>query len=569
MATRIEVGSTFAGYRIESVLGRGGMGVVFKAEQTELGRKVALKVIAPELASDPVFQERFRRESKLAASIEHPNAIPIYEARIADQETLYLVMRYVDGVDLSTMIQREGPLDPARAARIVEQVAGALDEAHARGLVHRDVKPGNVIVESRRGGEQAYLTDFGLTKRADETSGVTKTGHWVGTFDYASPEQIQGKRVDARCDVYSLGCLLFQGLTGRVPFEREADVAKLYAHLNDEPPVPSTIEGAVPPELDRVVARAMAKDRGARFQSAGDLGRAAVASAAGEAVTLPERTVATGEAAPISTPAEATPVSAPETEATIPAMEPPTSPAEPPPTTVAEEPPTRRIPPGPPAEAAPARVQRGGRRNLVIAGVAGLAAVGVAAALVLGGGDGGDEGQIITPGGGDGDQTGAGPGGGGGQIQPTRFAPYDGAAGFTVEVPKGWSTLNPEEERGTAEKTEFVSPELDASVTVVREPPDPPSVSAEEARAERQQEPGYEFIGIGPSDFAGGEGYEFLYRTRDTAIGPASVIVYLLDPAQFGGELTFRVRGAATEEARGLDFATEVAQHAVDTLEAR
>ena len=262
MAAGIQIGSTFAGYSIEGVLGRGGMGVVYLAEQPELGRKVAIKVIAPALASDPDYLRRFKHESRLAAAIEHPNAIPIYEAGVADDEIPYLVMRYVDGVDLATLIRREGRLDGARAARIVEQVAGALDEAHARGLVHRDVKPGNVIVEQRRGSEQAYLTDFGLTKQMDATSGVTATGRWVGTIDYASPEQIRGKNVDARSDVYALGCVLFVTLTGQLPFEREADVAKLYAHINDPAPAPSSVARDIPPELDAIVARALEKGAG-------------------------------------------------------------------------------------------------------------------------------------------------------------------------------------------------------------------------------------------------------------------------------------------------------------------
>ncbi|CAN5409797.1 hypothetical protein BH10ACT11_BH10ACT11_07750 [soil metagenome] len=297
MAEGIQIGSTFAGYRVESVLGRGGMGVVFRAEQPRLGRMVAIKVIAPELASDDTFRERFSHEARLAAAIEHPNAIPIYEAGM-EGKTPYLVMRFVDGVDLSSVIKRDGSLSADRAVTIIEQVAGALDEAHHRGLVHRDVKPANVLVEDRRGREHAYLTDFGLTKQAGSLSGVTATGRWVGTIDYAAPEQIRGKRVDARADVYSLGCLLFAILTGRLPFERDAEVAKLYAHINDPPPLVGSYGADLPRELDWVVNRALAKDPDDRFQSAGDLGRAAHAAVHGQPVSKAERTVATGAAAP-------------------------------------------------------------------------------------------------------------------------------------------------------------------------------------------------------------------------------------------------------------------------------
>ena len=272
----VKIGTIFAGYRIEGVLGRGGMGVVYLAEQPELGRRVAIKVIAPALASDPDYLERFKRESRLAAAIEHPNAIPIYEAGVADEDMPYLVMRYVEGEDLSSLLRREGRLDRRRAAAIVDQIAGALDEAHARGLVHRDVKPANVIVESRRGTEHAYLTDFGLTREVDASGGPTATGRWVGTIDYASPEQIKGKPVDARCDVYALGCLLYTTLTGHLPFEREEDVAKLYAHVSEPPPAPSELADEVTDELDVVVERAMAKEPDDRYPSAGDLGRAAL-----------------------------------------------------------------------------------------------------------------------------------------------------------------------------------------------------------------------------------------------------------------------------------------------------
>src|SRR3954466_12482399 len=343
MAAAIKIGTIFAGYRIEGVLGRGGMGVVYLAEQPELRRRVAIKVIAPALASDPDYLERFRRESRLAAAIEHPNAIPIYEAGVAGEEMPYLVMRYVEGEDLSSLLRREGRLETRRAAAIVDQIAGALDEAPARGLVPRDVKPANVIVESRRGTEHAYLTDFGLTREMDASSGVTATGRWVGTIDYASPEQIKGRPVDARCDVYALGCVLFTTLTGRLPFERSEDVAKLYAHVSEPPPAPSSVVDGVPKDLDRAVTRAMAKDPDFRFPSAGDFGRAAMAAATGADVAEREHSVATGEAAPATQPS---PGAAPT----------PTKPSEPPPTepasTVAGEPPTAAAPRADPPPAA-------------------------------------------------------------------------------------------------------------------------------------------------------------------------------------------------------------------------
>src|SRR5436190_14504635 len=192
------------------------MGVVYRAIQIGLDRNVALKVITPQYASDEEFRERFKRESRLAASIEHPNVIPIYEAGESDG-VLFLSMRYVDGTDLKSVLEREGTLEPRRAARIVAQVAEALDAAHAAGLVHRDIKPANILMAS---GDHVYLTDFGLTKRASSESALTKTGQMVGTVDYVAPEQVEGGRVDARTDVYSLGCVLYHLLTGRVPYDK-------------------------------------------------------------------------------------------------------------------------------------------------------------------------------------------------------------------------------------------------------------------------------------------------------------------------------------------------------------
>ena len=279
MSTPIELvpGTDFAGYRIVSLLGHGGMSVVYLAEHLGLERKVAIKVLAPALGHDARFRDRFVRESRMAASLDHPNVIPIYEAGEADGR-LFIAMRYVDGTDLKELIREFGPLSPADTFSIVRQAAGALDAAHARGLVHRDVKPANVLIaagaESNE-GRHVYLSDFGLTKRTTSESGITGTGQFVGTLDYAAPEQFEGKTLDARTDVYSLGCVLFECLAGHPPFRKEFDAALMYAHLSDAPPKPSAERGDLPDAIDAVVARAMAKSPDDRFQSAGEVARAA------------------------------------------------------------------------------------------------------------------------------------------------------------------------------------------------------------------------------------------------------------------------------------------------------
>ncbi|MGH2846975.1 MAG: serine/threonine-protein kinase, partial [Thermoleophilaceae bacterium] len=298
----LSTGAVVAGYRIEDVAGRGGMGVVYRATQLALDRPAALKVIAPDLADDVMFRERFKRESHTAASIDHPNVLPVYEAGETDGQ-LYIAMRYVEGTDLRELIRREGQLPPARTVRVLEQVAAALDAAHRRGLVHRDVKPANVLI-AQNGDEHVYLTDFGLTKHAASVGGVTKTGQFVGTPDYTAPEQIRGERADARTDVYALGCVLFQALTGRVPFERDSEVAKIYAHMTDPPPSLASAGPDAAAPLDGVVGRALAKDPGDRYPSAGDLGRAARVALEGAGPAVPERTVATGMAAPTGAPPE-------------------------------------------------------------------------------------------------------------------------------------------------------------------------------------------------------------------------------------------------------------------------
>ena len=270
-------GTEFASYRIERTLGRGGMSVVYLAEHEWLQRKVALKVLAPQLAEDDRFRERFIRESRLAASLDHPNVIPIFEAGGSGGD-LFIAMRYVEGSDLRTLLHEGESLDPARAIAIVRQAAAALDAAHEQGLVHRDVKPGNVLLARARSEdepEHVYLSDFGLTKRSASDSGVTGTGQFVGTLDYAAPEQFQGGAPDARTDVYSLGCVLFECLTGRPPFRSDNDAALMYAHLQEPAPSVTAIEPGLPREIDRVVATAMAKAPADRFASAGELARKA------------------------------------------------------------------------------------------------------------------------------------------------------------------------------------------------------------------------------------------------------------------------------------------------------
>jgi DNA-binding beta-propeller fold protein YncE len=288
-------GTHFADYQIEGLAGRGGMGVVYRAVQRSPRRPVALKVVAPELAGDANFRTRFEREIEVAAAIEHPNVIPIYGAgEVGDQ--FFIAMRFVEGSDLRTVIERQGRLDAEDAVRFVRQIGKALDEAHRRGLVHRDVKPGNMLLA--HGGDHVYLTDFGLTKRIASGSALTRTGEVVGTVDYLSPEQIEGMEADARVDVYALGCVLYHLLTGEVPFPRDTEVARMYAHLHHPPPRPSALVPGAPPGLDDVVARAMAKQPDDRYPSAGDLGRAAEAALVG-ASPVAERSVASGEAAPV------------------------------------------------------------------------------------------------------------------------------------------------------------------------------------------------------------------------------------------------------------------------------
>jgi serine/threonine-protein kinase len=278
------LGSVFAGYRIDVPLGRGGMGVVYLATQLALERQVALKLIAPEFAADAVFRERFARELRFVASIDHPNVIPVHHAGEEDG-ILFIAMRYVRGTDLRTMVLRSGGLEPIRAARIVDQVAQALDAAHAVGLLHRDVKPGNILIEERGGNDRVFLTDFGLSRSTTSGGGLTAPGQWVGTADYVSPEQILGQGLDHHSDIYSLGCVLYEALAGHPPFaDKEGDPAKLWAHMHDPPPALPQAAG-VTAALQEVIQRALAKHRDERYPSAGALGSAALDAVADEVRT--------------------------------------------------------------------------------------------------------------------------------------------------------------------------------------------------------------------------------------------------------------------------------------------
>jgi WD40 repeat protein/tRNA A-37 threonylcarbamoyl transferase component Bud32 len=281
------VGTELAGYRIESLLGWGGMSVVYLAEDLRLKRRVALKLLAARLAEDKSFRDRFLRESELAASIDHPNIVPIYEAGTTE-DLLFIAMRYVEGRDLKERLQRRR-LDPADAIGIVAQVASALDAAHVRGLVHRDVKPSNVLLDTGArpdGSDHVYLADFGLTKRLSEETGIGDDGHLLGTIDYVAPELIAGEEIDGRADVYSLACVLYECLVGQPPFPRDSDIAVVFAHLEAEAPAPSALRSELPAALDAVIARGLAKDPERRYPSCREFARAALAVAVDEASSL-------------------------------------------------------------------------------------------------------------------------------------------------------------------------------------------------------------------------------------------------------------------------------------------
>ncbi|MFK8909599.1 serine/threonine-protein kinase [Streptomyces sp. YS-3] len=263
------VGRRIAGYRIEGEVGRGGMAVVYRARDLRLERTVALKLLAPELARNDTFRRRFTHESRVAAAIDHPHIVPVFEAGETDG-VLYIAMRYVAGRDLRALLDQEGPLPVATAARIAAQVASALDAAHEHDLVHRDVKPGNILVAPGTDSdhpEHVYLTDFGLTKKSLSLTGFTTVGQFVGTLDYVAPEQISGRPVDGRCDVYSLACVVYETMAGTPPFQRDDDMALLWAHQYDQPPALTERRPDIAAGVDGVMAKALAKIPDDRYDS--------------------------------------------------------------------------------------------------------------------------------------------------------------------------------------------------------------------------------------------------------------------------------------------------------------
>jgi serine/threonine-protein kinase len=261
-----EIGEELAGYKVESLAGRGGMGVVFRAEHMHLGRHVALKVLTADLAGNRSFRQRFIREARTAARLDHPSIVPVFDAGEVEG-LLYIAMKYIDGTDLGAVLDAEDRISPQRTVDLLADIADALDVAHAAGLVHRDVKPGNVLVDNVR----SWLTDFGLTKRIASRTALTAAGRTVGTAAYLAPEQIRGQDVDARTDVYAFACVLYECLTGEVPFVRDTDMAVLWAHLEQEPEAPSARVPELPTALDQVFMTGLAKKKDDRYGSCGEM----------------------------------------------------------------------------------------------------------------------------------------------------------------------------------------------------------------------------------------------------------------------------------------------------------
>ncbi|MBA2240385.1 MAG: serine/threonine protein kinase [Solirubrobacterales bacterium] len=274
----LEPGSVFAGHRIESELGRGGMGVVYRTRHLTLDRETALKLIWPELSSQERLRARFRREARAAAPVRHPNVVSVHNAG-EEAGRLYLSMQFVDGTDLGELVEHEGALEPELVATLVEQIAAGLDAAHARGLIHRDLKPSNVLVD--RGGS-ALVSDFGISQIAGADAALHGSADFLDSPDYVAPEQLEGTSIDRRADVYALGGVIHMLLTGEPPFPRRSAPAKLVAHAVAERPRPSAISSELPAAIDEAIEKAMAVDPDGRFPSAGELAVALSAAVGAE-----------------------------------------------------------------------------------------------------------------------------------------------------------------------------------------------------------------------------------------------------------------------------------------------
>ncbi len=404
----MQPGTAFHDFVIESVLGRGGMSVVYRARERHPDRVVALKVLDPALASDEAFRARFLRESDAAASIGHPNIIPIFDAGEAEGQ-LFISMPLVPGSDLAALVRAEGPLDLDRAVNVISQTGRALDAAHAQGLVHRDIKPHNILISpgSTPGErEHVYLADFGLAKKNAASRQLTQHRSFLGTRDYAAPEQIRGDDVDGRADIYALGCVLYEALAGTPPYESDSEASLMYAHLEKPPPRLADTRPDYA-AIDGVIARAMAKDREDRFATCRELtvaleaAAAAAAAAAGPAGTEAGRggtvidapaaaTGAAGAAAGAAAArAGATEISAP---AGADAAPPPATPTPPPATPTPVPTPPPATPTALPPQPAPGRP----RWLLPAAGIGAVAVIGVIVALVAGGGGDGGGGTTTT-----------------------------------------------------------------------------------------------------------------------------------------------------------------------------
>jgi hypothetical protein len=531
----LEPGDRLGDFVILELIGEGGMGAVYLARDERLGRQVALKVIAPQLAHDPEFQERFEFEARSAAAIDHANVVSVYSAG-SNEGRLFIAMRYVEGTDLRTLLRDSGPLSSEVAVAVLGDVATALDAAHAVGLVHRDVKPANVLLAGAPGEGTSYLTDFGLTKGLQGNSAqLTGTGQWIGTVDYVAPEQMTTGVVDARTDVYALGCVLYEMLTGSPPFSG-SDMQKMWHQVNE--PVPAMGEGD---PLDAVVARATAKDPEDRFKSAGDLARAAEAAVGGTVPDVPEHSVATGAAAAGLTTAagERTRTMrqlapAREEALTTPMAAPPLAP--------------RRSPGG----------GLSGRTAAIVGGSVVFAAGLIAAALVLSSGGDQPAGRTVVnniekvaePSTAEATEAEAEAS----AVPPSEEPELSETEGFTrfsqslysVEVPTGWVQESSDEPNSTYYESVWRDPgEENTSILVDAQTPAPgvpPIVSAEEVRAQTSQSSGYRELAFESTVVAGSPAARWVFevsgdRRVDYFINSCTVGLAVLGstyPSSFG-----------------------------------